>query len=64
MASPATSTYLPALEVPHEREGVGTELEATLHELAAEYKVSAERIRQIESNAIAKLKTQMVPVEA
>ena len=33
MASPATSTYLPALEVPHEREGVGQELEATLHEL-------------------------------
>ena len=23
MASPATSTYLPTLEVPHEREGVG-----------------------------------------
>ena len=33
MASPATSTYLPALAVPHEREGVGHELEATLHEL-------------------------------
>ena len=33
MASPATSTYLPALEVPHEREGVGQVLEATLHEL-------------------------------
>jgi starvation-inducible DNA-binding protein len=33
MASPATSTYLPALEAPHEREGVGQELEATLHEL-------------------------------
>ena len=33
MASPATSTYLPPLEVPHEREGVGQELEATLHEL-------------------------------
>jgi starvation-inducible DNA-binding protein len=33
MASPATSTYLPALEVPHEREGVGQELQATLHEL-------------------------------
>jgi starvation-inducible DNA-binding protein len=33
MDSPATSTYLPALEVPHEREGVGRELEATLHEL-------------------------------
>lgn len=33
MASPATSTYLPALEVPHEREGVAQELQATLHEL-------------------------------
>ena len=33
MNSPATSTYLPPLEVPHEREGVGQELEATLHEL-------------------------------
>ena len=33
MASPATSTYLPALEVPHEREGVGQDLQATLHEL-------------------------------
>jgi starvation-inducible DNA-binding protein len=33
MASPATSTYLPALEVPHEREGVGQELQAILLEL-------------------------------
>jgi starvation-inducible DNA-binding protein len=33
MASAATSTYLPALEAPHEREGVGHELEATLHGL-------------------------------
>lgn len=33
MASPGTSTYLPTLEVPHEREGVGQELQATLHEL-------------------------------
>src|SRR3954464_11037402 len=33
MASPATSTYLPTLEVPHEREGVGQELQATLHKL-------------------------------
>src|ERR671930_503088 len=33
MASPATSTYLPTLEVPHEREGVGQPLQATLHEL-------------------------------
>jgi starvation-inducible DNA-binding protein len=33
MTSPATSTYLPALEAPHEREGVAHELQATLHEL-------------------------------
>lgn len=33
MNSPATSTYLPPLEVNHEREGVGQELQATLHEL-------------------------------
>ena len=33
MASPATSSYLPALDVPHEREGVGAELQSTLHEL-------------------------------
>src|SRR5256885_6944150 len=29
---------------------------ATLHELAAEFKVSAERIRQIEAKALAKMK--------
>ena len=33
MHSPATSTYLPPLEVNHEREGVGQELQTTLHEL-------------------------------
>jgi starvation-inducible DNA-binding protein len=33
MNSPATSTYLPPLEVNHEREGVGEELQATVHEL-------------------------------
>jgi RNA polymerase sigma-32 factor len=32
---------------------------ATLHELAAEYHVSAERIRQIEANAIAKLRARL-----
>jgi len=32
---------------------------ATLHELAAEYDVSAERIRQIEANAITKLRKQL-----
>jgi RNA polymerase sigma-32 factor len=35
------------------------ESKATLHELAAEYGVSAERVRQIESNAIGKLKKQL-----
>lgn len=35
------------------------EKKATLHELASEYGVSAERIRQIEANAIRKLKTQL-----
>ena len=34
---------------------------ATLHELAAEYGVSAERIRQIESNALGKLRGLMTP---
>ena len=32
----------------------------TLHELAAEYEVSAERIRQLEANAMKKLRTTMV----
>jgi len=36
-----------------------TENKSTLHELAAVYSVSAERIRQIESSAIRKLKMQM-----
>ncbi len=35
------------------------ESKATLHELAAEYGVSAERIRQIEASAIGKLKKQL-----
>ena len=33
---------------------------ATLHELAAEYQVSAERIRQIEANALKKLKSRLL----
>jgi RNA polymerase sigma-32 factor len=37
------------------------EEKATLHELADKYKVSAERIRQIESNAIGKLRGLMAP---
>ena len=36
-----------------------TDDKATLHELAAEYNVSAERVRQIEANAIKKLKGMM-----
>jgi RNA polymerase sigma-32 factor len=36
-----------------------TEKKRTLHELADEYGVSAERIRQIEANAIKKLRTAM-----
>jgi len=36
-----------------------TDDKATLHELADQYKVSAERIRQIESSAIKKLKNVM-----
>jgi RNA polymerase sigma-32 factor len=36
-----------------------TEDKATLHELAAEYDVSAERIRQIEANAMAKLRAKL-----
>src|SRR5260221_12236535 len=34
---------------------------ATLHELAAEFKVSAERIRQIEAKALAKMKNVIAP---
>ena len=37
-----------------------TDNKATLHELAAEYDVSAERIRQIEARALTKLKALMV----
>ncbi len=37
------------------------EKKATLHELANRYGVSAERIRQIEANAIRKLRTAMTP---
>ena len=35
MAEVATSSYLPPLAIPHEREGLGRELEAVLHELVA-----------------------------
>jgi hypothetical protein len=33
MASIATSSHLPAFDEPHERETVGRELRATLHDL-------------------------------
>lgn len=36
-----------------------TDAKATLHELAAEYGVSAERIRQLEKNAMKKIRTAM-----
>ena len=36
-----------------------TEDKMTLHELAAEYGISAERIRQLETNAIKKLRNAM-----
>jgi RNA polymerase sigma-32 factor len=38
-----------------------TDDKATLHELADKYGVSAERIRQIESNALGKLRGFMTP---
>jgi RNA polymerase sigma-32 factor len=41
-----------------------TEEKATLHELADKYGVSAERIRQIESNALGKLRGFMSPATA
>jgi len=34
MATHATSTYPPTLEVPHERDGVGDRLQATVQELS------------------------------
>jgi RNA polymerase sigma-32 factor len=37
---------------------------ATLHELAERYGVSAERIRQLEANAIKKLRAKVVPEDA
>jgi RNA polymerase sigma-32 factor len=38
-----------------------TDNKATLHELADEYGISAERVRQVETNAICKLKGMMAP---
>jgi RNA polymerase sigma-32 factor len=40
-----------------------TDTKATLHELAAQYGVSAERIRQIEANAIKKLRALVVETD-
>jgi RNA polymerase sigma-32 factor len=40
------------------------EEKATLHELADQYGVSAERIRQIEANALGKLRGFMTPAAA
>ena len=42
-----------------ERRWLGDDSKATLHELADEYSVSAERIRQIETSALKKLKAAM-----
>jgi RNA polymerase sigma-32 factor len=36
-----------------------TDDKATLHELAARYEVSAERIRQLEANALKKIKAEL-----
>jgi RNA polymerase sigma-32 factor len=41
-----------------------TDDKATLHELADEYGISAERVRQVEVNAISKLKGMMVSAAA
>ena len=38
----------------------GDAAKATLHDLAARYGVSAERIRQLEANAIKKLRSVMI----
>ncbi|MGH8229599.1 MAG: RNA polymerase sigma factor RpoH [Steroidobacteraceae bacterium] len=46
-----------------EQRWIGEE-KATLHELGGKYGVSAERIRQIESNALTKLRTLMAPAAA
>jgi RNA polymerase sigma-32 factor len=41
-----------------------SETKATLHDLADQYGVSAERIRQIEANAIKKLRKLVVAEES
>lgn len=42
---------------------LGDDESATLHELAAEYGVSAERIRQIEAKALQKMKQALLPAQ-
>ena len=55
----ALATLDPRSRMIVERRWLVDEGKATLHELAAEYAVSAERIRQIESSALKKLKAAM-----
>jgi RNA polymerase sigma-32 factor len=55
----AIATLDPRSRAIVERRWLAEDDKATLHELAAEYAVSAERIRQIETNALKKLKALM-----
>jgi RNA polymerase sigma-32 factor len=55
----ALATLDPRSRTIVERRWLGGDEKATLHELAAEYSVSAERIRQIEATALKKLKSAM-----
>ena len=48
-----------AVAISSTRDGL-VENKATLQELAKKYSVSAERVRQLESNAIKKLKSAVV----
>jgi RNA polymerase sigma-32 factor len=55
----ALATLDPRSRAIVERRWLVDDSKATLHELAAEYSVSAERIRQIETSALKKLKSAM-----
>ncbi len=55
----ALATLDPRSRAIVERRWLAEDDKATLHELAAEYSVSAERIRQIEANALRKLRAAM-----
>ena len=46
MTSAATSSYLPVLEEPHEREAAGHELEATLRELVDSWRALADTVAE------------------